>query len=72
MMLFLKYFSCLLRSNGSYEEFNKGNNQTRDKEIEKLIGTYLGNVFNALPQGIINKTETGIGANALELNAPRN
>ena len=38
----------------------------------KLIGTYLADVWNALPQVIINKTETGTGATALALNALRN
>lgn len=47
-------------------------NKTIDKDTDDLRGTYLGDVFKALPHGIINKTETGIGATTLELKAPRN
>ncbi|WP_159468320.1 hypothetical protein [Dyadobacter sp. 3J3] len=35
-------------------------------------GSYLKNVFAALPSGIINKTETGMGATSLELDTRRN
>lgn len=35
-------------------------------------GTKLGEVFNELPAGIINKTVTGIGATTLELESKRN
>ncbi len=34
-------------------------------------GTYLSEVVTELPAGIINKTETGIGATTVELKAPR-
>ncbi|MBS1640669.1 MAG: hypothetical protein JSR12_11500 [Bacteroidetes bacterium] len=34
--------------------------------------TFLGDVFSVLPQGIIYKEETGMGATTLELLAPRN
>lgn len=47
-------------------------NETLDKGTGKLRGTYLGDVFRLLPHGIINKTETGIGATTLELYALRN
>jgi hypothetical protein len=35
-------------------------------------GAKLGNILNALPSGIINKSETGIGATSLELSSERN
>jgi hypothetical protein len=35
-------------------------------------GVYLGDVFDSLPCGIINKSETGMGATTLELESPRN
>lgn len=35
-------------------------------------GQYLSDVITELPAGIINKSETGIGATTVELNAPRN
>ncbi len=35
-------------------------------------GEYLSTKFDKLPSGIINKTETGIGATTVELNANRN
>ncbi|WP_026462272.1 hypothetical protein [Adhaeribacter aquaticus] len=35
-------------------------------------GAKLGEVFDFLPAGIVNKTETGIGATTLELNSERN
>jgi len=47
-------------------------NETVDKKSGKLHNTYLGDVFSELPHGIINKTETGIGATTLELDALRN
>jgi len=47
-------------------------NETLDKVTGKLRGTYLGDVLKELPHGIINKTETGIGATTLELKSKRN
>ncbi|GAB3164188.1 hypothetical protein [Telluribacter humicola] len=35
-------------------------------------GSYLGDVFDSLPPGIISKSETGMGATTLEFNTPRN
>ena len=35
-------------------------------------GTYLSNTIDKLPHGIINKTETGIGATTVELDSKRN
>jgi len=78
-----KYLECLLKEGQtsllSIESDAAKNtstvilkNQTLDKYSGELRGTYLGDVFKALPHGIINKTETGIGATTLELNALRN
>lgn len=47
-------------------------NAEKDHEKITLVnGTYLDSVINFLPHGIINKTETGIGATTLELYSKR-
>lgn len=47
--------------------------QEKDGVTEFIIetGSKLGEVFTELPSGIVNKTETGVGATTLELNAHR-
>lgn len=47
-------------------------NKTGGQDYVLKNGTKLGQAFNFLPAGIINKKETGIGATTLEIDAPRN
>ena len=46
-------------------------NSQGGKDFELKSGTKLSDVFNCLPYGRVNKTETGIGATTLELGSPR-
>lgn len=55
-----------------------GNKLISEQEIDEVTefiietGSKLGEVFTKLPAGIINKTETGIGATTLEIESNRN
>lgn len=67
----------LIKNNKLVVSINSIGNTTevvikRDNSKSHLGKTRLGDVFKALPHGIIHKDETGMGATTLELQALRN
>jgi hypothetical protein len=60
-------------TNQKQENRIKDENPNSSGGVDYILenGTWLGDSFNFLPPGIIDKRETGIGATTLEINSKR-
>lgn len=61
---------CLIPT--EVERLNKESSEIKEVYFDMPDDRHLGDVFNQIPYGVLNKNKTGVGATTLELESKRN